>query len=133
VIKQRRIQQGLTQAELANKAGVTKNYVTMVERGARPAHWLVRVALAEALGLSVLEVLRPEEIPAYRLVDKALSLEGAEAIVWQLERCLESRAWRPTVSKITAMLALRTVVGAKPERKTDLQAVRNRLNELYRR
>ena len=46
VIRERRIERGLTQEQLAKKAGVTTHYVTMVERGSRKGIcFLVRIAL----------------------------------------------------------------------------------------
>ena len=108
VIRQRRLERGLTQEQLAEKAGVTKNYVTMVERGARKGiSFMVRVLLADALGIPATQVLTAEEADALRLVDKALSLDGAEAVVWQLRHCLASQPrLTPTVSKFAAAVSI---------------------------
>jgi hypothetical protein len=107
----------------------------MVERGTRAGNWLVRVALADALGLSPLEVLTPDEIPTYRLVTDALTLEQAELAVWGLEQAIAARdAGRPIAApggKVGAALAIRTVSKAHPDRKRHLESIRARLNELF--
>lgn len=134
MIKERRIERGLTQEQLAKKAGVTKNYVTMVERGVRKnINFMVRVLLAEALDIPVTQVLTDDEAQVLGLVEKAISLEGAEAVVWQLERCLSSQPrLTPSVSKFAAAVAIRKVMRARPERKEALETVRGHLNEMYR-
>jgi XRE family transcriptional regulator, master regulator for biofilm formation len=58
VIKTLRTERGLTQAQVAQKAGVTKNYITMLEGGERknPSLDIVK-KLAKALGVPVTELL----------------------------------------------------------------------------
>jgi XRE family transcriptional regulator, master regulator for biofilm formation len=58
VIKTLRTERGLTQAQVAQKAGVTKNYITMLERGERknPSLDIVK-NLAKALGVPVAKLL----------------------------------------------------------------------------
>ena len=52
MIKSLRIERGLTQAQVAQKVGVTKNYITMLERGQRknPSLDIVK-KIAKALGV----------------------------------------------------------------------------------
>jgi transcriptional regulator with XRE-family HTH domain len=58
VIRQLREQQSLTQEDVAKRAGVTKNYVTMIEGGKRknPSLPVLR-KIAKALGVPVGELL----------------------------------------------------------------------------
>jgi transcriptional regulator with XRE-family HTH domain len=58
VIKSLRIERGLTQAQVAQKVGVTKNYITMLERGERknPSLDIVK-KIAKALGVPAGELL----------------------------------------------------------------------------
>ena len=54
VIRKLREERGLTQAEVADRADVTKQYVTMLERGARKTPSLpVLKKIAKALGVPV--------------------------------------------------------------------------------
>lgn len=58
MIKKLRTERGLTQEQVARQAGVTKNYITMLETGARKAPSLpVLKRLAKALGVPVTELL----------------------------------------------------------------------------
>ncbi len=58
MIRRIREEKGLTQEQVAKRAGVTKQYVTMLERGARKAPTLpVLQRLAKALGVPVTELL----------------------------------------------------------------------------
>ena len=58
MIRKLREERGLTQAEVAERADVTKQYVTMLERGARKTPSLpVLKRLARALGVPVAELL----------------------------------------------------------------------------
>ena len=62
MIKRLRQTKGLTQAELAKKAQVTRPYITMLENGVRKApslHMLRR--LAKALGVPVTALLEWKE------------------------------------------------------------------------
>ncbi len=133
LIRERRLALGLTQEELANKAGVTKNYLTMVERGDRKnVHFLVRVALAHALGIPVLEVVTPEEEPQLEFLVSSITLQQAELVVWSLTRCIRAGEKPAVSSKFGAQLALQRVAAEYPERREELQAIRTRLNELFR-
>jgi len=132
LIRQKRVALGLTQEQLANRVGVTKNYVTMVESGARKnVDVLVRIALADALGISPLDVLTQEEQAKLTLLQQAVTLEASEVYVWHLQRCIQEGE-RPTGSKYGAQIALRRVATARPERGEELKAIRARLNQLYR-
>jgi transcriptional regulator with XRE-family HTH domain len=58
VIKQLRTARGLTQEQVAKKAGVSKNYITMLEGGKRTSPSLdVLRRLAKAFGVPVTELL----------------------------------------------------------------------------
>lgn len=58
-IRSKREAQALTQAELAAKAGVDRNYIGMLERGERNPSFLSLQKIANGLGLSVKELLSP--------------------------------------------------------------------------
>jgi len=132
LIRQKRLALGLTQEQLANRAGITKNYVTMVESGARKnVDLLVRLVLADTLGIPPLEVLAPEEQSKLRILERAITLEASEVYVWGLQRCIQAGERPATGSKYGAQLALRRVVASHPERKKEIQEIRSRLNDLY--
>lgn len=132
MIRQRRIALGLTQEQLANRAGVTKNYVTMVERGTRKSlGLLIRLRLAEALSVPATELLTREEAEALRMLENAITVEAAEAIVWQLQRCRDERM-RPTVGRNASVLALHKLMRERPERRKDLASLESDLGRLYR-
>ena len=53
-IRKERISQGLNQVELANKAGISRTYLSQIERGeSANLSWQVRKSLADALGVPV--------------------------------------------------------------------------------
>lgn len=52
-LKERREQLGLTQAQLAHKAGVVERTVRLAEQGKRSPNLRTARAIAEALGVSV--------------------------------------------------------------------------------
>jgi transcriptional regulator with XRE-family HTH domain len=52
---------GLSQAELADRAGIHRRTVIKIERGEREPHWPTAVALAGALGKKITDFL-PEEV-----------------------------------------------------------------------
>ena len=60
-IKERRAEPGLTQAELAQRVGVTRKTVNTVENGVFTPSSILAIKLAEALGLSVEQLFRIEE------------------------------------------------------------------------
>ena len=58
MLKQRREEQGLTQAALAHKVGVSQTYIAKLESGARTSPSLATLRkLAKALGVPVVELL----------------------------------------------------------------------------
>jgi len=58
MVKRRRTELGMTQAALAQKVGVTKQYITMLERGKHRTPSLPTLRkLAKALGVPVTELL----------------------------------------------------------------------------
>ena len=59
VIRSKRESRGLTQVELAQKAGLDRNYIGMVERGERNPSYLSLQKIARGLGLSVDEMIKP--------------------------------------------------------------------------
>jgi DNA-binding XRE family transcriptional regulator len=54
---------GLSQAELADKAGIHRRTVIKIERGERDPQWETAVALAHALGLEVTAFLPKKRRP----------------------------------------------------------------------
>lgn len=53
-VRQRREQEGLSQAELADKVGISRTYLSEIERGrATNLSWKIVESLANELGLSV--------------------------------------------------------------------------------
>jgi transcriptional regulator with XRE-family HTH domain len=132
MIRHKRISLGLTQQQLADKAGVTKNYVTMVERGVRKeVSFLTRVMLADALGIPLAQVLTLKELQILSRVHKGITDQGAESVVWQLEQCLKEKL-TPTVPKTLSQVALRRLMQRYPENREKLEAISARLKELYR-
>ena len=60
-LKDRRTELGLTQAELAERVGVTRKTVNTVENGVFVPSTILALKLAEALDLSVEQLFRIEE------------------------------------------------------------------------
>ena len=59
MIRRHREAKGLTQEEVAQKAGVTKQYVTMLEAGTRTSPSLpVLRRIAKALGVTMADLLK---------------------------------------------------------------------------
>lgn len=51
-VRDRRIQEGLSQQELADRIGISRNYLSQIERGqATNLSWQVRERLSDVLGL----------------------------------------------------------------------------------
>jgi transcriptional regulator with XRE-family HTH domain len=59
-VRSLRKRRGLSQEDLAEKSGISRNYVSDIERGVRNPGLLVMVALAKALRVSLRELV--EEI-----------------------------------------------------------------------
>ena len=58
-IRDKRESQGLTQVELAQKSGLDRNYIGMVERGERNPSFLSLLKIAHGLGLLIEEMIKP--------------------------------------------------------------------------
>lgn len=61
---------GLTQQELAAKAGVSPNVIGRIERGGIDPHLTTLTALAEALGVSVAVLVEPLPSESHRVADR---------------------------------------------------------------
>lgn len=48
---------GLTQEQIANKVGITRNYYSQIERGERNPTTTVIVSIIEALGVELTDIL----------------------------------------------------------------------------
>lgn len=59
IIREKREARHLTQVELAEKAGVDRNYIGMVERGERNPSYLSLHKIAKGLGLTINEMINP--------------------------------------------------------------------------
>ncbi|MDD5092243.1 MAG: helix-turn-helix transcriptional regulator [Candidatus Wallbacteria bacterium] len=57
-LREARIRKGLTQEQLAEMAGITPEYVSMLERGKRNMTVVVLFSLAEALEVSTVKLVR---------------------------------------------------------------------------
>jgi transcriptional regulator with XRE-family HTH domain len=131
MIREKRLELGLTQQELADKAGVTKNYITMVERGSRTeVNVFVRAILADTLGIPVTELLTAEEVDRLPFLERAMALEHAEVFVGSLQRSLREGR-RPPGTKSGAALAIRKVMQARPDRTKEMETLRSRVNAMY--
>lgn len=60
-VRTRREATGLSQEDLADRAGLHRTYVSLIERGRRTASIAVVEKLADALGTSMTELMRGTE------------------------------------------------------------------------
>jgi transcriptional regulator with XRE-family HTH domain len=60
-VRMERIWQALSQDELADKAGVTRNFVSAIERGAQGLDAFRLRRLAEALGIKFEDLMAPDD------------------------------------------------------------------------
>jgi transcriptional regulator with XRE-family HTH domain len=60
-VERRRLELNLTQAQLAEMAGVTQGAISMIERGERTPSLDVIMKIAVALGCTIDELIRKEE------------------------------------------------------------------------
>ncbi len=57
-VRQKRLEEGKRQADLANDVGISRNYLSQIERGeARNLSWQVKKNLADALGIAIEEAV----------------------------------------------------------------------------
>ncbi len=59
IIREKREALGLTQIEVAEKAGLDRNYIGMVERGERNPSYLSLIKIAKGLNMTVDELIKP--------------------------------------------------------------------------
>ena len=59
IIREKREALGLTQIEVAEKAGLDRNYIGMVERGERNPSYLSLIKIAAGLNMSVDQLIKP--------------------------------------------------------------------------
>lgn len=57
-VRNLRTKKSMTQVELANKCGLDRNYIGMLERGERNPSYLTLVKIASGLGLSMSNLLK---------------------------------------------------------------------------
>jgi transcriptional regulator with XRE-family HTH domain len=61
ILRRERVAKGLSQERLAHRAGLHRTYVGLIERGQRKPTIEVGYALAQALGVSLWELVREAE------------------------------------------------------------------------
>lgn len=59
IIKSKCELKGLTQLELAEKSGVDRNYIGMLERGERNPSYLSLLKIAKGLNIQVFNLIKP--------------------------------------------------------------------------
>lgn len=59
IIREKREALGLTQIEVAEKAGLDRNYIGMVERGERNPSYLSLIKIAKGLNMNVDQLIKP--------------------------------------------------------------------------
>ena len=59
IIKAKRESKGLTQIELAERSGVDRNYIGMLERGERNPSYLSLLKIAKGLNTQVFQLIKP--------------------------------------------------------------------------
>lgn len=59
ILKSKRELKGLTQIQLAEKSGVDRNYIGMLERGERNPSYLSLMKIANGLGISIFNLIKP--------------------------------------------------------------------------
>jgi transcriptional regulator with XRE-family HTH domain len=68
-VRTRREKMGLTQEELSEKVGVSKNTISDIEGGQKFAHAKTLVCLAKALETEVYELLKPANVKPDKAAD----------------------------------------------------------------
>ncbi|MBX3149466.1 response regulator [Candidatus Obscuribacterales bacterium] len=92
VIRERRLELGLSQSELSNQAGLHRTYISEVERGTQNLTIETLGKLADALGTSVL-LLVEDASQATRYTDSAIRIllaEDSAADIHMVERSLKA-------------------------------------------
>lgn len=88
-----RTQRGLTQEQLAEKAGISTSFCANIERGNKGVSLSVLYDLADSLGVSVDYLLYPEQPDARIRNIEALLRDKAESFIIAVERlvrlCIE--------------------------------------------
>ncbi|MDY5319942.1 MAG: helix-turn-helix transcriptional regulator [Candidatus Egerieousia sp.] len=59
IIREKRETLGLTQIEVAENAGLDRNYIGMVERGERNPSYLSLIKIAKGLNMTVDQLIKP--------------------------------------------------------------------------
>lgn len=59
IIREKRESLGLTQIEVAENAGLDRNYIGMVERGERNPSYLSLIKIAKGLNMTVDQLIKP--------------------------------------------------------------------------
>lgn len=59
IIREKREALGLTQIEVAENAGLDRNYIGMVERGERNPSYLSLIKIAKGLNMTVDQLIKP--------------------------------------------------------------------------
>lgn len=59
IIREKREALGLTQIEVAEKAGLDRNYIGVVERGERNPSYLSLIKIAKGLNMTVDQLIKP--------------------------------------------------------------------------
>lgn len=61
-LREIRISKGLSAEEVANAVGVTENYITMIERGARRPSITLALRLEKFYGIPISELFKRDEV-----------------------------------------------------------------------
>src|SRR5262245_2516491 len=84
-VRQRRDEKGFTQEQLAQRAGVSKSFISEIEAGTRGASGLKYLAIADALDVEVQWLLTGAEQPSARPESRVIPPEVA--------RVAETEGW----------------------------------------
>lgn len=103
VIRERRLELGLSQSELSSKAGLHRTYISEVERGTQNLTIETLGKLADALATSVL-LLMEDASRATRFTDSAIQIllaEDSAADIHMVERSLKASSLSTVLTVIT--------------------------------